>query len=429
MINKRTGITLVAMALYTSISYAETSEPSIYSFSGFGTLGMVHSNADKADFIGGVSQPNGAGYSHEWSADVDSKVGVQMNANFTDQLSGVVQVVSEHRYDNRYTPQVEWANLKYQVTHDFDVRLGRTVDNLYMQSDIRLVGYAYPWLRRPREIYGLIPVNHKDGADATYRFQIGEAANTLQVSYGKTTLKIPNGRVVEVRKIFTFSDSVEYGAATVRVGYTSLKADFHSVNRDLVINSLLQFGTSLAAVPSPSFQAASAQAFALANKYDFVNDPYSVITAGASYDPGSWLIQAEWAKTPTSPALVPRSTAWYIAGGYRIDKFTPYLMLASVTAKQFSEPGISTVGLPPPLAATAARLNGGLTAAISSFTFTQKTFSAGVRWDLMKDIDLKFQYDRLKTGTGSTGLLGNIQPGFQSGQKINVYSATMDFVF
>jgi hypothetical protein len=46
---------------------------SMFSFSGFGTLGAVHSNEDHADFTS-VLKPNGAGYTHQWSTDVDSRI-------------------------------------------------------------------------------------------------------------------------------------------------------------------------------------------------------------------------------------------------------------------------------------------------------------------------------------------------------------------
>ena len=41
-------------------------------FSGFGSLGEVHSDYTQADFIATVSQPRGVGYSGRWSATPDS---------------------------------------------------------------------------------------------------------------------------------------------------------------------------------------------------------------------------------------------------------------------------------------------------------------------------------------------------------------------
>jgi len=60
------------MALCAAGARADDAGTSMFSFSGFGTVGVVHSSEDKADFTSSFFRPNGAGYSRSWSADVDS---------------------------------------------------------------------------------------------------------------------------------------------------------------------------------------------------------------------------------------------------------------------------------------------------------------------------------------------------------------------
>ena len=59
----------------------------------------------------------------------------------------------------------------------------------------------------------------------------------------------------------------------------------------------------------------------------------------------------------------------------------------------------------------------------------ESSISAGVRWDLKKNVALKMQYDHLRIGSGNNGRLGNVQPGFQSGGTVDVFSLAVDFVF
>src|ERR1700729_1828568 len=113
---------------------SDDASASLFSFSGFGTLGVVHSSESEADFTNSTFKPNGAGFTRAWSADVDSRLGAQVMANVTSQLSAVVQVISEQLYDNTYRPHVEWANIKYQFTPEFSVRVGRTVLSSFMFS-------------------------------------------------------------------------------------------------------------------------------------------------------------------------------------------------------------------------------------------------------------------------------------------------------
>lgn len=407
-------------------SGADDTAASIFSLRGFGTLGAVHSSENNADFVNGFFEPNGAGHTHNWAFGVDSKIGLQVDARFDDKLSAVLQIVSQHRYDNSYTPRIEWANVKYQFTPDFDVRLGRTVAMPFMISDSRLVGYANPWIRPPQEVYGLIPITNKDGIDATYRFQVRDVTSSLHASYGQTSPRLPAGGSVKAKRYFDIANTVDYGPTTFRASYSTGRVDLHTPGLDALVDGLTQFGNTLTAIPG--LGPAGAQALGLARKYRFDDVPISVVALGATYDREQWLVMTEWAKF-NGHSLLADSTAWYVTAGYRIREFTPYVTLARLKAEKRSEAGISTAGLPPALAAAATGLSTGLNAAIAGATFAQRSVAAGVRWDFMKNAALKLQYDRLNLDAGSSGRLGNVQPNFQSGGTVNVISVAVDFVF
>ena len=182
-----TMVVLIALGLYAANVLADEPATPTFLFSGFGTAGVVHSSERQADFTNSPStKPNGVGYSRNWSADVDSRLGLQVTANVTPKLSAVLQVLSQQRYDNSYTPTVEWANIKYAFTPDFSVRVGRIAMPTFLVGDYRNVGYAVPWVRPPLQLYGhMLPVTSSDGVDASYRMRVGGATNTLQVSYGQ----------------------------------------------------------------------------------------------------------------------------------------------------------------------------------------------------------------------------------------------------
>jgi hypothetical protein len=59
----------------------------------------------------------------------------------------------------------------------------------------------------------------------------------------------------------------------------------------------------------------------------------------------------------------------------------------------------------------------------------QNTLSIGARWDVLRNAALKLQYDHTRIGAGSSGVLANLQPGFQPGGTVNVISVSVDFVF
>jgi hypothetical protein len=409
--NKLTHSALLAMALYAASASAAEIEAPMFSFGGFGTLGVVHSSERDADFTSSLFKPNGAGYSHAWSADVDSLIGGQVTANFTPKLSAVLQVISEQNYDNTYRPHVEWANIRYQITPDFAVRAGRTVIPTFLLSDTREVAYTYPWVRPPLEVYRLAPVTASDGVDASYRIHIGDFTNDLRAHFGKSDTGLPNDAGdVEARRSWGLSYTGEYHAATVHIGYESVHITMDGFKP--LFDGFRQFGP---------------EGIALANKYDLDNKAISVITVGARYDPGQWFVMGEAARVVTH-SVFGTGSGWYLSGGYRLGQITPFLTYGHAEADRLSDPGLNLSTLPPFLAGPAAGLNAALNSLLSTKP-VQNTLSIGGRWDFMTNAALKLQYDHTRIGTGSSGMLSNLQPGFQKGGKVNVFSATIDFVF
>lgn len=399
-----TRVALLAMALHTVDARAhDDHDTPMFSFSGFGTVGVAHSSEDQADFTSSLFKPNGTGHTRAWSADVDSLIAAQVTANFTPRLSAILQVISEQNYDNTYRPHVEWANIRYLFTPDFSVRAGRIVLPTFLFSDTRKVGYTYPWVRPPLEVYDLLSVSNSDGLDLSYRLHLGELVNTVQANVGEKAIKlVNNGGTAEAKDAWGLSNITEYGSLTTRITYQKAYVTVPSVNALFDVFRL--FGP---------------QGVALADKYDSDAKPYAVIAVGASYDPGNWFVMGEWGRADAH-SFNGKRAAWYVSGGYRFGTFTPYITYARAKADNLSDPGLAAPG--------AAGINAALNSILSTKP-VQSTVSIGGRWDFMKNADLKLQFDHTDIGAGSSGVLSNIQPGFQLGGKVNVFSATIDFVF
>ncbi len=403
-------ITVLSLATGTVAGAEEAAEP-MFSLSGFGTLGVVHSSEDQADFGVGAFVPNGSGYTSEWSPEVDSRLGAQLTGSFTPRLSATVQLIAEQRHDGEYLPHIEWANIKYQLTPQLSIRVGRTALASFLVSDFRKVGYANPWVRPPEDVYSLIPISSADGVDASYRVQLGDVSHTLLAGYGKSNTKARDGESYKSRHAWSLSDTVEYGDATLRVAYQRARVEVDAL--DPVFGGFRQFGP---------------QGVALAEQYDPNGARLTFLAIGAMFDPGAWFATAEWGRSNLRSAFGKR-TAWYATGGYRLGAVTPYITYANAKANSnTADPGLSLTGLPPDAAATAAVLNASLNAVLGAIP-VQQSISAGGRWDFRKNMALKLQYDRLNLGAGSAGVLGNVQPGFQTGGTVHLFSTTVDFVW
>jgi hypothetical protein len=389
---------------------------SMFSFGGFGTLGVVQSDEHRADFTGTATQAAGAGYTHPVSVVVDSRIAGQISATFNPRFSAVLQVISEQNYDATYRPHVEWANLKYAFTPDLSVRVGRTAESLFLVNDSRKIGYSNPWVQPPVELYILVPFTTNDGLDVNYRVAFGAITNTLQVTVGKADYDypVPNGGGSEPAKSqdqLALVDSLQFGSATLRFSYS--RAHLTIPNLAPIFEAFQQFGPEGATI---------------VDRYDNNGRRIQFLGVSASYEPGDWFAMGEWGRVTTHSISGDR-TGWYVSGGYRFGQLSPYVNFAQLTAQsRLSEPGVSIIGLPPPYAAAANLINGALNEALAVHG-PQTTISTGVRWDFVSHLALKLQYDRIRLGQQSQGVLTNLQPGFETGGHINLVSATLDFVF
>jgi hypothetical protein len=405
-----TSISAIAAVLYASASLAGESDAPMFTFNGFGTFGVVHSSEDRADFTSGV-RSEGAGFARDWSSGVDSLIAAQVDANFTPKLSAVLQVLSEQNYDGSYRPHVEWANVKYKFTPDFSVRLGRTVYPLFQLSDTRKVGLTYPWVRPPLELYQLSPIATTDGADVSYRMHFGEWAHTLQLRYGSSDTELPDDAgKVKARNLWMISNTADFGPLSAHFTYVKTKVSVAAY--DPLFDAFRQFGP---------------QGVAIADSNVVSESDTSFVVVGVSYDPGEWFAMTEWGRFDSDSVLGTR-TAWYVSGGYRFGKLTPYVTYANASADKLSAPGLDVSTLPPFLAGPAMGLNAAFNATLSQKA-VENTASLGARWDFAANVALKLQFDHMEIGDGSTGVLTNTQPDYPLGTDVNVFSATIDFVF
>ena len=289
------------MLVLGTAANADTTIDQHLTFSGFGTLGVVHSDYDLADFTATVSEPRGAGYSRAWSPTLDSDVGAQANITVTDALSGVVQVLSRDDADGNFKPQVEWANLKYEFTPDLAVRIGRMLLPTYERSEIQNVGYALPWVRVPVEITYTSTATHSDGLDVLYRVHSGAVIQDLQILWGAAIEDLPGTAFNSNHThVVLVGDTLRYGDASLHLVYQ------HS--------------------EPTGFPPARPQLFG----------------AGFTYDPGTWFVTGD--SNHTHDPYFGDFFAWYLSAGVRLGRFAPYATYSSAHANSAGSSELQSLG-------------------------------------------------------------------------------------
>lgn len=375
---------LLTLAFSPPLQAQGLHDDSRLSFNGFGTLGLVHSNIDEAEFIRNIGQPEGV--SDGWSADVDSLLGLQVGFAASETVDAVVQAVSRYHHTGDYSPEMTWAFLRYVPDPSLQLRAGRLGWDVYMLSDARHVGYAYLWARPPVDHFGILQLNHIDGADVTVKRPVGGGLAWAKLFAGRSdgTVYLDDDFVLESEKTRVLGGHINYetGPWHWRLGYTAFESDpTYSGAYVEYLELLLQ----------QNVDALLTEATGL-GRVEF-------LSAGATYHRGPWQVQAMWNRT-TLDNDVTHVDSGFVSGGYRLGKVTPYLVFAQADTHA---PGPTGEG-----------------------DYQQQTYSIGMRYDVAANVALKAQVDRVDVEDPGV-LWRDVEPGWDGWATL--FSLGLDFVF
>lgn len=366
-----------------------------FSLNGFGTLGLARTTSNDVEFVRDISQPRGV--SKEWSPRIDSVLGLQAAWRVSPQLEAVVQATSRYRYDKTFTPEVSWAYLKYDPIPNLSLRAGRLGTEFFMMADSRWVGYSFLTVRPPGDYFWYLPFYSIHGADAAVTVPIGESLLRAKAFYGHS-----DGRIPLADEQWDISDSpmvggfleYQYGSWQVRASY----ANIH-FKRDLPIAPVLKkaIGVNL-----------SSQDAAFLATHDTRTHYYSL---GVVFDRGPWQAQLMLNHIEQGSNALESSDGGYALVGYRIGQVKPYLGYSWVLSKA----------------------RGRAPSAVAAYVMQdshadQQTTFAGMRWDVVRNMAVKAQWD------GIRGDASSLFPYRQDNRarwdgRMDVFSLTLDFVF
>ena len=396
-------LTPLAALLAAMAVPAQAQSSDMFSVSGFATVGIVGTNTDGAHYVM-PGQVRGA--TKDFSGEVDSKLGLQVNGRFSPMFSGTVQLLSKQNGDGNFTPGLEWAFLKAQLVPGAAVRVGRMGAPFFAVSDFRNVGYANTWLRPPVEVYGQVPFSQFDGADFSYQTALGGATVNLQL-YGGQAKDTYERTDIKFKKMVGFNGTAEFDGFTLRLGHVEGKVTVESA-------TLNQLVTGLRGVPMAAVSSVGDQLSATDKKAAFTG-------FGVSFDQGNFVGSVEYTMRRCE-CYIADTTGWYATLGYRVGKFTPYGTVSQLKVDSSNVNNTIPLGVNTQLTTLKLTVDG----LVATQHVAQKAVGLGLRWDLMRNVALKAQYDRVKPET--IGLFTAEQAGF-GGKNVNVYSLAVDTVF
>lgn len=387
--------------LLALVAGSASAADNMFSLSGFGTLGLVRTSTDDAQYVL-AGQVRGA--DKDPSAEVDSKLGVQLGAKFNPMFSGTVQVLTKSTGKGTFEPRLEWAFVKAQVTPSVALRVGRMGAPFFAVSDFRDVGFANTALRPAADVYNQVPVSHFDGADVNY--QVNTAAGTLTAQlFGGKSSDYSDRYKIELKKVIGFNTTLEMdNGLSLRLGYA--KGDLTVRNEPL--NGLV---ATLRATPFAT----------VGNQLDPNNSRSSFAGVGLTWDQGEWIVVSEYTQRRVK-SFVSDTDGWYVTVGHRFGSLTPYATISE--ARTVDSNVVNTIpAATPQLAALKAAVDG----VVDGQRNSQKTVAIGARWDFARNFALKGQVENIRPN--GQGYFVKQTPAWGNGKTVNVISVALDTVF
>lgn len=306
---------LLSLAVCLASLPALAVEQGEYQFNGFGTVGITHMGGE-SDLDYGIQGQTNDG----WRGDQLSKLAVQLRYGITDTLSVTGQLGTKPTQDS-WEAGPGNLYLAWQANDNLTLRGGRLGTPIYMYSETLNVGFSYPWLRLPEEVYSLVQLTSHDGGDVLYNRSTDIGTLSFQVAggqaIGREQYALDDMHDIDYRDVFASNLALSTdNFGTFRIGYA--EADL-KITVDDVVNTYF----------------AGIRNYALV-QYDGNKGKFSSI--GHQYDNGTWLSAAEAVKlsienNSKTGASEAETTAFYIMGGRRFDDY-----LAHITYGQLDEP-------------------------------------------------------------------------------------------
>ena len=160
------------------------------------------------------------GYDNSLSFDQHSLVGLQGQLEFSSALSATV--LAEAHSNSNEDSEVKWLYLKYQPTTSSFIKLGQLRTPFFSKSDVLNVGFSYPWISPPTEVYIDYLMKNFQGIDFRYAYLQDNYSAYLEAYYGYFDGEVTKGDFsidTEVTNLSGLIGELKFGQFSWRAAY------------------------------------------------------------------------------------------------------------------------------------------------------------------------------------------------------------------
>lgn len=379
--------TAILSLLLANVAAAEQSKLKI---SGFGTLATATADTNKYQFRNDRAQAEFA-KKDGFAFKPLSLVGVQLDYSLSNNLDFVGQFVYREQDEQDIDSITQMAFLRYNLTPSWQVRAGRLAADIFHFSDTRDVSIAYPWVKVPTEVYGIVPARSLDGADISYLKRYEKFNLSVKGFWGKgeSDFSSRDFEPITFENLRTLGIELTAFDWSVALKHTRTEADNDNFDIAQVTSAveLLQPFWSGAADFSDSLRLRDATI------------QYTSLYANRYL--GDWEVSGELSHIDSESVALRPSFNGFLNISYLYGAHTFYGLFSFAETDTYF---LSEEQPEFPIIPATAQLAIFVEEVASTLAHRQKSFSVGWRWDLRENLAFKAQVERTNVKARGTGL-------------------------
>lgn len=353
--------------------------------SGFGNIGVVHSNSDTYRFRTDISRDND-NFENSLDFSAISSLGIQADISLFLDFDLVTQLIYRGQKKSTLDNALSLAFLRYKPAPYWELRIGRTQLDLYLLTEYRDIGFAYPWAKIPTEVYALLPYRNLDGADFTYFKTHNDLDYRIKLFNGQSSSNIAldsENVELKIEDVMGVSFELSQFDWTLSLKHTQARTKNNISTMTGIIGGLQQ-------IPDVIWPDKAA----FINDFSLVNKKAYFSSAGLKYNLGPLTFLTELAHLESESSVVSAVNSGYVSTTYNFDKGQLFYTFAIAESKpsKFND----AVGIQRSLPNQVEEIILAVNESFRVFSPNQQTHSLGVRYDLKDNIALKLQIDHTK---------------------------------
>lgn len=372
------------------ITYSAVAEQEKLEVSGFGTLASATADTRTYQFRTDRSQAELA-KKDGFAFKPLSLIGVQLDYSFSDNLDFVGQFVYREQDEQNVDSITQMAFLRYDITPSWQVRAGRLAADIFHFSDTRDVSIAYPWVKVPTEVYGIVPARSFDGADISYLRPYSDFNLLVKGFWGQGESDFSSN----AHNPITFNDLRSIGIELVAFDWSvALKHTQIEAKND---NEDSAFVATTVAQLQPFWSGAEAFSDSLSLRGATIQ--YTSVYVNRYL--GDWEVSGELSHIDSDSIALRHSLNGFLNISYLYGAHTFYGLYSFAKTDAYylsqEQPGF-------PINANTAELAIFVEEVASSLAHHQQSMSLGWRWDLKENLAFKVQLERTDIEARGSGL-------------------------